>query len=95
MAHRSFKLVFHYFLSSLVTQNFYFLYCKHKIVAVGKGKELKGQKKKKANADVDKERQSLVRAQKAKCSTKCVGDLVVRRINKTSDLSIFLLLWHK
>ena len=49
------KLVFHYFLSSLVTQNFYFLYCKHKIVAVGKGKELKGQKKKKANANVDTE----------------------------------------
>ena len=56
-------------MSSLVTQNFYFLYCKHKTVAaVGKGIELKGHKKKKANTNVDKERESPMRALRAKCS---------------------------
>ena len=33
-----------------------------------KGKELKGQKKKKANANVDRERESPMRALRAKCS---------------------------
>ena len=56
---------------------------------MGKGKELNGQKKKKAKANVDRERQSPVRALRAKFSAKCVGDLVVQRINKTSDLSPF------
>ena len=68
-AYGSSKLVFHSFLSSLVTQNFYFLYCKHKTVArVGKRIELEGHKKKKANANVDRERESPMRALRAKCS---------------------------
>ena len=68
-AYGSSKLVFHSFLSSLVTQNLYFLYCKHKtVVAVGKRIELKGHKKKKANANVDRERESPMRALRAKCS---------------------------
>ena len=70
-AYRSFKLVFHSFLSSLVTQNFYFLYCKHKTVAaVGKGIELKGHKKKKANSNVDTERESPMRALRDRKSTR-------------------------
>ena len=67
-AYGSFRLVFHSFLFSLVTQNFYFLYCKHKTVAVvGKWIELKGHKKKKANANVDRERESPTKALRAKC----------------------------
>ena len=66
-AYGSSKVVFHSFLSSLVTQNFYFLYCKHKTVAiVGKEIELNGHKKKKANANVDRERESPMRALRAK-----------------------------
>ena len=94
-AYGSSKLVFHSFLSSLVTQNFYFLYCKHKTVAaMGKGIELKGHKKKKANANVDRERVAY-ESTKSKMFRNCVGNLVVWRINKTSDLSIFLLSWYK
>ena len=76
-AYGSFKFVFHSFLSSLVTHNFYFLYCKHKtIAAVRKGKELKGQKKKKANANVNEERVTY-ESTKSKMFCNCVGDLVV------------------
>ena len=94
-AYGSSKLVFHSFLSSLVTQNFYFLYCKHKTVAaVGKEIELKGHKKKNANANVDRERVAN-ESSKSKMFCNCMGNLMVRRINKASDLSIFLLLWYK
>ena len=41
-----------------------------------KGKELKGQKKKKANANVDKKR-ATYESTKSKMFCNCVGDLVV------------------
>ena len=71
-AYGSFKFVFHSFLSSLVTQNFYFLYCKYKTVAtMGKWIKLKGHKKK-ANADVDRKK-ATYESTKSKMFCNCVG----------------------
>ena len=51
-------------------------------------------KKKKANVNGDKEsKRARVTVSKLFCN--CVGDLVVRRINKFASLLIFLLLWYK
>ena len=84
------------------TSNLFFtlsLYCKYKTtVAMGKERiEKKEKKKKKANTNVERERERerervTYESTMSKMFCNCVGNLVVRRINKSSNLSIFLLL---
>ena len=82
-AYRSINLSL--FLVSQIVQNFYFLYCKQTIAIVG------GKKKKKANAKspMERERERERDLCEAKCFCNCVGDLVMRYINKVFDFFNF------
>ena len=93
--------IFHSFLSSLVTQYKTFtFYIVNKLQKLWEGKG-KNKKKKTRQTPSRQQRQRARESEreshlhKTKCFCNCVGYMVVRHINKTSDFSIFLLLWYK